>query len=251
MWGFHYVFKGYKGEVPTSYEITQTFYYKPADGCSDDRIDYAYKQSGSMRAGTRPNNYFLNFEHIYYRFSEPELIKIGCLSYHQPDVYFDLVESKCPGLQDELILSYIDTWLDNDIYFFSSYLKHEGYKINLVDSSGCLDDLPNDPLPLSNNNVVIWIVVVVLIIIVIVAIIIIIINMNVLCKKKHELKKVDIPTENQAGLSYQLPMSYIANTSSPISPQPQFVESSNTQVVAENKEQQTTEPSNPQVILPN
>ena len=105
------------------------------------------------------------------------------------------------------------------------------------------------PQPTDNNTGMIIVIVIVVIIVIIVIIILFIIYQKK--NKKHELKKVDKPTENQAGLSYQLPMSYIAKTSSPISPQLQFVESSNTQVVAENKEQQTTEPSNPQVILPN
>ena len=251
VWGFKYIFKGYKGKVPTSYEITQTFYYKPADGCSDDRIDYAYIQTGSIRADSRPNRYLLSIEHVYYRFSEAQLIEIGCLRYHKPDMYFDLLTSTCPSLQDDLIFSVLDEWLENDIYFYSSYLKHEGTILNLIDSSVCLDDLPDDPLPISNNNAVVWIIVVVLIIIMIIAIIIIVINMNALCKKKHELKKVDKPVENQVGLSSQLTMSYIANTSPPISPQPQLSEPSNTQVIMENKERQTTKPSNTQVILPN
>ena len=144
------------------------------------------------------------------------------------------------------MVSIYNEWGDN-------YFIQLGTMLTLTSSEGCDDYQPSTPTPQpTNNNSGMMIVIVIIVIIVIIIIIVIFI----ICQKKnkkHELKKVDKsienkPFENKNDLSSQLPMPYIPNSIS-ISTQQDSNEPSYPQVVLPTQ-QDSIEPSYPQVVLP-
>ena len=121
---------------------------------------------------------------MFYRLSEWFLSALQCSAYHQPDVYFDLIASDCPSLQEEKESYDLDTWFSNYIIFGDTFLSQNGIVMNLVDSSLCLernpttDPLPPTPAPSSNNTIIIIIVVIIVIIIIVVAIVLLLCKNN-------------------------------------------------------------------------
>ena len=111
-------FSGYKGEVPTYYEMIMYRADKQATTCSDANIDLIIKHTGSVKKGSGVYEYLFQDEHVYYRFSERYLLLLGCSSYHQPDVYFDLMTSNCPSLQENKDNFNIGEWDSYTIYFY-------------------------------------------------------------------------------------------------------------------------------------
>ena len=195
---------------------------KQATTCSDANIDLIIKHTGSVKKGAGVYEYLFQDEHAYYRFSERYLLLLGCSSYHEPDVYFDLMTSNCPSLQNLQDNANIGEWYSNTIFFYDEYLKYASKMYILKDSSLCLENDPT-PTPSSNNSMIIIIIIVVVIILII--IITIIILMLLKKNKKHELKIVDKPVdksveskpveskpvERATGLSTQQSISYPPN----------------------------------------
>ena len=222
--GYRYAFKGYRGEVPTYYEFVITT-ASTGDTCSDNNIDFSMKLTGSIRKGTGVNEYLANTEHVYYRFADWFLSAIDCSAYHQPDVYFDLMTSDCPTLEEEKEGFDFDTWVPNYITFADTYLSQDGVVMNLIDSSLCMEYNPTNPplsptnSPSSNNTMIISVVIIIVIIIIIIVVIILLSRKN----KKHNLKIADKPakteTSSQTEPSYPQPMPQ-PSYPQPVMPQP-------------------------------
>ena len=213
-------FSGYKGEVPTYYEIVISLSYQEATTCSNANIDVSIKDTGIVKKGVGVYEYLFQTEHTYYRFSEHSLFLFGCSSYHQPNEYFDLMTSNCPSLKKFQDDNRIGEWDSYTIYFYDTYLRYSNRMYILKDSSLCLENDPT-PTPSSNNSVIIIVVVVIIVIIIITITILLLLKKN----KKHELKKVDKSIENKSvenknDLSTQHPISYPPNTILVSSPQP-------------------------------
>ena len=222
---YQLAFSGYKGEVPTYYEIIISISYQEATTCSDANIDMSIKDTGIVKKGVGVYEYLFQTEHTYYRFSEHSLFLFGCSSYHQPNEYFDLMTSNCPSLKKFQDDNRIGEWDSYTIYFYDTYLRYSNRMYILKDSSLCLENDPT-PTPSSNNSVIIIVVVVIIVIIIITITILLLLKKN----KKHELKKVDKSieiksvenksVENKNDLSTQHPISYPPNTILVSSPQP-------------------------------
>ena len=217
---YQLAFSGYKGEVPTHYEIIMSTSNQEATTCSDANIDVSIKDTGIVKKGVGVYEYLFQTEHTYYRFSEDSLFWFGCSSYHQPNEYFDLMTSNCPSLKKFQDDNRIGEWDSYTIYFYDTYLRYSNRMYILKDSSLCLENDPT-PTPSSNNSVIIIVVVVIIVIIIITITILLLLKKN----KKHELKKVDKSIENKSvenknDLSTQHPISYPPNTILVSSPQP-------------------------------
>ena len=173
---------------------------------------------------------------MYFTLSANVIASYDCGLYHKPNVEFNLATSNCPGLSEfkadlGRVVSVYNEWGDN-------YFIQLGTLFTLTSSEGCDDYQPSTPTPQpTNNNSGMMIVIVIIVIIVI----IIIIVLFIICQKKnkkHELKKVDKSIENKSienknDLSSQLPMPYIPNS------------------ISISTQQDSNEPSYPQVVLPN